>query len=181
MYVTGAFYAFYFHEVRSVPQGYVELFLSSLITDWFLRIWLWLWFLVQLFPCLSRHHAKLTPSNSQSFPGICSSFWRRDYWHTLWIISFCWLYALSETAMRTLSWDLHWPLLCLSAFPQTKELVIRDSHSSHQRVCMPMFSIWYCIMFKRREDNPFLFHHFKPRSLTDTTMIFFPIKVKLIQ
>lgn len=29
---------------------------------------------------------------------------RRDYWYTFWIISFCWLQALSETtAMRTLS------------------------------------------------------------------------------
>lgn len=38
------------------------------------------WFFVQLFVRLSRHHAKWSPSNSQSFPGICSLFQRRDYW-----------------------------------------------------------------------------------------------------
>lgn len=59
------------HRIQSLSSPINRLILANIV--------LTVWFFVQLFfPCLSRQHAKLSPSNSQSFPGICSLLQRRD-------------------------------------------------------------------------------------------------------
>ena len=66
--------------------------------------------------CLSRHRAKLSPSNSQSFSGICSLFKKGLLAYTL--DHFILLALCSETiAMRALPGGLPWPLLYLSGLP----------------------------------------------------------------
>lgn len=70
-------------KMRTVPQDCIEFSCSNMV--------LTVCFFVQLlFPRLSRYHAKLSLSNSQSFPSIWALFQRRGYWHTLWIISLLW-------------------------------------------------------------------------------------------
>lgn len=113
MYVTKASWTFIF-RTRSVPQGCREFrFLPLLSADWLLQIWLWL--CVQpFFFCLSRHCAKLSPSNSLSFLGICSLFKTGLLAYTL--DHFILLVLDSEAiAMKALCGGLPWPLL--SALP----------------------------------------------------------------
>lgn len=150
-------------------------------TDWFLQTWLW--------PCDSSFSFLLVclgmPNRGHQTPRVFLAFvhcFRRDYWYTLWITSFCWFQALSETTADNplgVCLDLYGVCQLLPTYTglllETATHLIRDS--LHSYVLLSDFEL--CSREGRKIH--FIFCQFKTRSLMDATMIFFPIQVKLIQ